>query len=98
MTAYSPTDSLTEPEIKKKCNFIKAWHKLIVEGDAVLICNFDKNGVKNYIGGNTLMEMGFAHVENKKIFLLNTVPDVSYRDEILAMGPVIINGDLKRIK
>jgi hypothetical protein len=90
---------LDHSEIKKKHNFIKLWHNLIVSGDAILVCNFDKNGIKNYIGGNTLMEIGFAHVNDKKIFLLNPIPkEVSYADEIKAMADEIINGDLKQIK
>ncbi len=36
--------------------------------------NFDKYGVKNYISGNTLMEMGVAHVLNQKIYLYNSTP------------------------
>ena len=86
-------------EIKKKYNFIKWWHDCIVSGDAILVCNFDKNGIKNYIGGNTLMEIGFAHTNNKKIFLLNPIPkSVSYVDEIKAMMGVVIRGDLSKIK
>ncbi len=89
---------LDHSEIKKKHNFIKLWHNLIVSGDAILVCNFDKNGIKNYIGGNTLMEIGFAHTNDKKVFLLNPIPeDVSYVDEIKAMVDVIIEGDLKKI-
>jgi len=90
---------LDHSEIKKKHNFIKLWHNLIVSGDAILVCNFDKNGIKNYIGGNTLMEIGFAHTNDKKVFLLNPIPeDVSYADEIKAMADVVIEGDLKMIK
>jgi hypothetical protein len=90
---------LDHSEIKKKHNFIKLWHDLIVSGDAILVCNFDKNGIKNYIGGNTLMEIGFAHTNDKKVFLLNPIPeDVSYADEIKAMTDVVIKGDLKKIK
>jgi len=85
-------------QIKIKYNFIKAWHDLIINGDAVLICNFDKNGIKNYIGGNTLMEIGFAHVNNKKVFLLNPIPEeISYADEIKAMVDVVLDGDLNKI-
>lgn len=90
---------LDHSEIKKKHNFIKLWHDLIVSGDAILVCNFDKNGIKNYIGGNTLMEIGFAHVNDKKIFLLNPIPEnVPYTDEIKAMVDLEINGDLQKIK
>jgi hypothetical protein len=89
---------LDHSEIKKKHNFIKLWHDLIISGDAILVCNFDKNSIKNYIGGNTLMEIGFAHTNDKKVFLLNPIPeDVSYADEIKAMTDVVIEGDLKKI-
>jgi len=84
-------------EVKIKYDYIKAWHDIIVSGDAILVCNFDKNGIKDYIGGNTLMEMGFAHVNNKKIFLLNPIPAINYVDEIMAMQPTILNGDLSKI-
>jgi len=85
--------------IKKKYNFIKQWHNLIVNSEAILVCNFDKNGIKNYIGGNVLMEIGFAHVNDKKIFLLNPLPEnCPYLDEIEAMYDKIINGDLTKIK
>jgi hypothetical protein len=91
--------ALDHAEVKKKNNFIRFWHNLIKSGDAVLICNYDKNGIKNYIGGNTLMEIGFAHVNDKKIFLLNPIPeDVSYADEIRAMADVILSGDLNKIR
>lgn len=90
--------AIDHAEVKKKNNFIRFWHDLIKSGDAVLICNYDKNGIKNYIGGNTLMEIGFAHVNDKKVFLLNPIPeDVSYTDEIKAMVDVVLNGDLNKI-
>jgi len=45
------------------------------------------------------MEIGFAHVNDKKVFLLNPIPDsVSYTDEIKAMVDVVLNGDLSKIK
>jgi nucleoside 2-deoxyribosyltransferase len=85
-------------EAKRKYNFIKIWHDLIINSDAVLICNFDKNGVENYIGGNTLMEIGFAYVNDKKIFLLNPIPEeMSYTDEIKAMVDNVLDDDLSKI-
>ena len=90
--------SKNHPEIKRKYGFIKWWYNSIKNSDAILVCNFDKNGIKNYIGGNTLMEIGFAHVNDKKIFLLNPIPEeVSYTDEIKAMVDVVLNGDLNKI-
>lgn len=70
----------------------------VAAGDVVLIANYDKNGVDNYIGPNTLMEMGVAFHLGKKIFLLNPIPNAHYKEEILGMKPIIINGDLSLIK
>lgn len=83
---------------KRKYNYIKWYYDAIVNSDAILVLNFDKKGIKNYIGGNTLMEIGFAHVHGKKVFLLNPIPeDVGYVDEIKAMVDVILDGDLSKI-
>lgn len=83
---------------KVKDDVIKRYYNLIKDSDAILVVNLEKKGIKNYIGGNTLMEMGFAYVLDKKIYLLNPVPEIGYKDEILAMQPVILNGDLNKIK
>jgi hypothetical protein len=85
-------------EVKKKYGFIRWWHDCIKSGDAILVCNFDNNGIKNNIGGNTFLEIGFAHVNGKKIFLLNPIPEeVPYADEIKAMADVVLHGDLTKI-
>jgi len=89
--------SMNHSDIKKKYNFIKWWYNCIKSGDAIVVCNFDKNGIKNYIGGNTFLEIGFAHVLNKKIYLLNDIPEMLYTDEIRAMKPISLNGDLSKI-
>lgn len=83
---------------KIKDDVIRRYYNKINESDAILVLNPEKKGIVNYIGGNTLLEMGFAHVLNKKIFLLNNVPELSYSDEINAMQPIILNGDLLKIK
>lgn len=45
------------------------------------------------------MEIGFAHVLNQKIFLLNPIPDIRfYKTEIEAVKPVILHGDLSKIE
>lgn len=56
------------------------------------------NNVKGHIGGNTLMEIGLAFFLKKKIYLLNEVPELSYKEEILGVKPVILNGDLTKIQ
>jgi nucleoside 2-deoxyribosyltransferase len=92
---FSSSESTDE---KIKDDLIKGYFNEIGDSDAVLVLNLDKNEIKNYIGGNTFLEMGFAHVLNKKIYLLNEIPEVSYKDEIIAMQPIVLGGDLKKIK
>ncbi|MFA5127541.1 MAG: hypothetical protein WC457_00880 [Patescibacteria group bacterium] len=83
---------------KNNMDAIREFWRAMQGADAVLVLNFDKNGIANYIGGNTLMEIGFAHVLNQKIFLLNPVPDMAYcKTEIEAVKPIILNGDLTKI-
>lgn len=78
---------------------IREFWRAMQGADAVLVLNFDKNGIKNYVGGNTLMEIGFAHVLNQKIFMFNPIPDMPYcKTEIEAIKPIIINGNLGLIK
>lgn len=84
---------------KNTMDAIREFWKLMQDGDAVLALNLDKHDIKNYIGGNTLMEIGFAHVLNQKIFLYNPIPDIPYyKSEIEAVQPIIINGDLSKIE
>jgi len=84
---------------KQNKDAIREFWRLMQGADAVLVVNLDKHGIKNYIGGNTLMEIGFAHVLNQKVFLLNPIPDIPYyKTEIEAVKPVILNGDLKKIR
>lgn len=83
---------------KYNMDAIRKFWRAMQGADAVIVLNFDKNGIKNYIGGNTLMEIGFAHVLNQKVFLWNPIPEMPYcKTEIEAVRPVIINGDLSKI-
>jgi len=78
---------------------IRRFWEMMQGADAVLVINLDKNGIRNYVGGNTLMEIGFAHVLNQKVFLWNPIPDMPYcKSEIEAVKPIIINGDLSQIR
>ncbi len=78
-------------------DLIRDYFEVIKNHDAVLIYNCSKNGIENYVGGNTLIEMAFAHVLNKRIFMYNPMPDMNYRDEMEAMQPTILDGNLERI-
>jgi hypothetical protein len=81
----------------KKEELIKDHFKKIEWCDAILVTNYDKNGVNGYVGANTLMEMGLALHLSKPIFMINQIPELSYKEEILGMKPIIIN-NLKEIK
>jgi len=79
-------------EMAMKKHFDKvAW------SDAILVLNYAKNNIQGYVGGNTLMEAGLALFLDKKIYLLNSIPEISYKEEILGLKPVVINGDLTKI-
>jgi hypothetical protein len=66
--------------------------------EAILVTNYDKNNIANYIGPNTLMEMGVAFHLGKTIYLLNPIPDTAWKEEVLGLRPIIINGNLNEIK
>jgi len=78
-------------------DLIKRHYNLVKEADAILVLNEEKKGIKNYIGGNTFLEIGFAHILDKKIYLLNPIPEIAYSDEIKAVSPIILYGDLTKI-
>jgi hypothetical protein len=79
-------------------NLIREHYRKIRAADAILVVNPDKDGLRNYIGGNTFLEMGFAYVNDKRLYVLNPLPDyVNYYDEMAGMRPVILSGDVSRI-
>jgi len=82
---------------KRKEEAMRMHFDKVEWSEAVLILNYDKNNVKGYIGANTLLEMGLAFHLRKKIFLLNRIPEIGYKEEILGMGPFVIDGDLGKI-
>lgn len=82
----------------RKKELIKDYFRLIDESDIILVANYEKNGVEGYIGGNTLMEMAVAFNIDKPIYLYNNIPEISYKEEILEMQPIILNGDLNLIQ
>jgi len=81
----------------RKAEAVLEHFEKVAWSDAILVANYDKKDVKGYIGGNTLMEMGLAFFLKKKIYLLNQVPELPYKEEILGVKPIIINGDLSKI-
>ncbi len=67
--------------------------------DGILVINQEKRGMNGYVGGNTLIEIGVAFYLKKKIYLLNPVSsELSYKQEIMGMKPVMLDGNLSLVK
>ncbi len=85
-----------------KAQMYKQSEETIKNMDAVLVLNFDKitdeTIEKNYIGGATFLEIYDAFRLNKKIYLYNDIPEGILYDEIQGFAPIIINGDLSKVK
>jgi predicted RNA-binding protein with PUA domain len=93
------SDHIHNESVKNKINndLIRDYYHKIADSDGILVVNCDLNGVEGYIGGNSFLEMGFAHVLNKAIYLLNDIPDTSFKDEVIAMQPVLLSGNYSNI-
>ena len=79
----------------KKKALMDAHFKEVVKGDAILVVNLEKNGVKGYIGGNALMEITLAYFYKKPIFILNDIDENSLiKEEVYGVGSVFLKGDL----
>ena len=91
-------DQLSENDESKKQESRMSFFEKLKSCDALLVLNnLQKEGRDDYIIGSSFLEMGFAHALGKKIFLLQGMPEVGYKDEIMAMQPIVLNGDLKKI-
>ena len=84
--------------IEWKAEMIRKNSKLVNACDGILILNFSKNGIENYIGGATFLEGYKAFESGKKIFLYNPIPSGLLRDELVGFNPTIIYGDLTRVQ
>lgn len=86
-------------DYKRKAYLTKKHFKEIEKGDIVLVLNYKKNKKDGYIGGAVLSEMAVAFYLKKKIYILNGIDETStFKEEILGMFPIILSGDLKKIK
>lgn len=95
MDAFPPEHELWD----LKESAIKDHFEKMNWSDAILVVNEEKRGIEGYIGGNTLIEIGVAYYQKKPIFILNDVSsELSYKQEILGLKPVFLDGDLNRIR
>lgn len=87
-----------EEHIKWKAMMMGRDKENISPVDAILVLNFEKKGIVNYIGGATFLEIYKAWELGKKIFFYNGLPNCSFTDELVGINPVVINGDLGLVK
>ncbi len=81
-----------------KAKYVLSHFEKIKRTDAILVVNQPKNDIAGYIGGNVLMEMAVAFEHKKKIFILNPADKrLPLLEEVLALQPVFLNGDLAKI-
>ncbi|MEK6842753.1 MAG: hypothetical protein AABX84_02960 [Nanoarchaeota archaeon] len=86
-----------EKHIEWKSKMLKEQNQKIETNDGIAVLNFEKNNQLNYIGGATFMEIVKAWELGKKIFLFNPIPNNLFTDELNAINPIILNGDLESI-
>jgi nucleoside 2-deoxyribosyltransferase len=95
---YWPEDNTSRVKAKKGLELISEHYRKIEESDAVLVVNITKGDIKNYVGANTFLELGYAHYLKKKIYLFNPIPDQPYLiDEMLTIEPIILNQNLNKL-
>lgn len=86
-------------DFHKKAFYIEDHFKEIEQGDAILVVNDEKHGLKGYVGPNVIIEMGLAFYLKKPIFVLNDVTsDMPTYEEVFGLKSVILHGELDKIK
>ena len=91
-------DLSADEYIKWKASMFQESVRHAENNDAVLVLNFEKNGIRDYVGGATFLEIFKAWELGKKIFFYNPIPEGILRDELVGMSPIIINGDLNKVR
>jgi hypothetical protein len=79
---------------KVENDLIREHFNNIDASDVILVLNYDKKGIKGYVGGNTFLEMGHAFSKGKQIYMLYPVPEMDYIVEMQSMQPVVLDGNL----
>lgn len=96
---YWSKDNSTRVASKKAEDLLSKHMNKIEASDAILVANYTKGEIENYIGANTFLEMGFAKHRAKKIYILNPLPEQTYIiDELESFEGSVLNGDLSRIE
>ncbi len=94
---YQQATTAERAELKRNFDLIREHWRKIQKSDAILVLNETAKEIEHYIGGNSFLEMGFAHILGLPIYLMHHVPEMPYASEMDAMDPVVIEGDLRKI-
>jgi len=89
-------DEFYNKEKNIKLKAMQDFNKDLEKSDAILVANYEKHRQKNYIGFNSIMEIGMAFNRNKKIYILFDIPE-HCKDELVAIGCKVLNGDINKI-
>ncbi len=86
-------------DYKKKTQLMNGHFKKVLEADAILVTNFEKNGMPGYIGGNVLMEMVLAFHYEIPIYIYNNISeDLGIKEEVYGLNPIFLDGDLNNLR
>lgn len=95
---YWAEDGTERQKAKKALRLVEKHLDKINESETILVANYTKGNIENYIGANSFLEMGYAKYKGKKIFVLNPLPDQKYiADELISFEPIVLNGDISLI-
>ena|SRR3989344_50178 len=85
----------------EKIDIMRACMNAQEDCDAILVLNYQKEGINGYLGAHTLIELGLAYYLKQKIFLLYPPPPkekARYHVEVIHMKPIILDGDIKKLR
>lgn len=85
--------SFSFEDYKRKISFDYLKKIKQLETHGIIVVNIDKHGINSYIGPNSFAEIVIAHTHNKKVYLLNDIPDV-YFDELSAWDVKYFHGNI----
>lgn len=90
---------LANPKDYTRKRYLMRKHfQAVIAGDAILVVNNKKKGINGYIGANGVMEMAIAFHYKKPIYLLNKIEDdFWFKEEILGMFPIFLDGKIENI-
>lgn len=94
---YADASTAERAALKREHDLIREHWRKIEKSDAILVLNERTKGLDHYVGGNSFLEMGFAHILELPIYMMEPVPEMPYASEMEAMDVIVIDGDLSKV-